>query len=155
MRKRSPSRHLHSPLARRHHRDSSGYSTDSSSSSSSSSSSFHSSKRRHRRSLDSIRPINDPGTLAQVKGSLRADAAPVGVDTSVNWDSVGGLQHHVLALKEMIMLPMLYPEAFAQLNIQPPRGVLFVGPPGTGKTLVARALCNSCSVVGSHRGCDV
>ena len=79
----------------------------------------------------------------------------MGVDTSVNWDSVGGLQHHVLALKEMIMLPMLYPETFAQLNIQPPRGVLFVGPPGTGKTLVARALCNSCSVVGFHQGDDV
>ena len=93
--------------------------------------------------------------MTQVKGSLRADAAPVGVDTSVNWDSVGGLRQHVMALKEMIVLPMLYPEAFAQLNIQPPRGVLFVGPPGTGKTLVARALCNSCSVVSAHRGSDV
>ena len=71
------------------------------------------------------------------------------VDASVSWDSVGGLQQHVTALKEMVMLPMLYPEAFARLNIQPPRGVLFGGPPGTGKTLVARALCNSCSVVGA------
>lgn len=51
------------------------------------------------------------------------------------------------ALKEMIVFPMLYPEVFEQFNVQPPRGVLFVGPPGTGKTLVARALHNSCSIV--------
>lgn len=66
---------------------------------------------------------------------------------SVTWESVGGLANHVQALKEMILFPLLYPEVFDQFHILPPRGVLFVGPPGTGKTLVARALCNSCSVV--------
>ena len=48
------------------------------------------------------------------------------------------------ALKEMTLLPLLYPEVFQRFNLTPPRGVLFHGPPGTGKTLLARALAASC-----------
>ncbi len=48
-------------------------------------------------------------------------------------------------LKEMVALPLLYPELYQQFGIVPPRGVLFHGPPGTGKTLLARALAASCS----------
>jgi hypothetical protein len=49
---------------------------------------------------------------------------------SVNWDGVGGLDGHVRALKEMVMLPLLYPELFAKMATAAPRGVLFYGPPG-------------------------
>jgi hypothetical protein len=35
-------------------------------------------------------------------------------------------------LKEMVALPLLYPEVFQQFGVTPPRGVLFHGPPGTG-----------------------
>lgn len=48
------------------------------------------------------------------------------------------------SLKEMTLLPLLYPEVFQQFDLTPPRGVLFHGPPGTGKTLLARALAASC-----------
>ncbi|KAJ5082025.1 hypothetical protein N7532_011068 [Penicillium argentinense] len=74
-----------------------------------------------------------------------ADADPLGVDLTVNFDGVGGLEGHVNQLKEMVSLPLMYPEIFQRLNITPPRGVLFHGPPGTGKTLLARALANSLS----------
>ena len=47
---------------------------------------------------------------------------------------------NVNKLKEMVILPMLYPEEFANFKINPPRGVIFYGPPGTGKTLMARIL---------------
>ncbi|KAJ6013996.1 Tat-binding [Penicillium herquei] len=77
-----------------------------------------------------------------------ADADPLGVDMSVNFDSVGGLQGHIDQLKEMVSLPLLYPEIFQRFHIVPPRGVLFHGPPGTGKTLLARALANSVSSEG-------
>ncbi|ORX89771.1 AAA-domain-containing protein, partial [Basidiobolus meristosporus CBS 931.73] len=63
----------------------------------------------------------------------------------VGFDSIGGLDSHIQSLKEMVLLPLLYPEIYTQFSITPPRGVLFYGPPGTGKTLVARALANSCS----------
>ncbi|KAM6082749.1 ATPase family AAA domain-containing protein 2B isoform 4-T4 [Chlamydotis macqueenii] len=78
-------------------------------------------------------------------GASLADVDPMIVDKSVRFDSIGGLSHHILALKEMVVFPLLYPEIFEKFKIQPPRGCLFYGPPGTGKTLVARALANECS----------
>ncbi|XP_029451862.1 ATPase family AAA domain-containing protein 2B [Rhinatrema bivittatum] len=78
-------------------------------------------------------------------GASLADVDPMILDTSIRFDSVGGLSHHIHALKEMVVFPLLYPEIFEKFKIQPPRGCLFYGPPGTGKTLVARALANECS----------
>ncbi|WVF66682.1 hypothetical protein IAT40_001423 [Kwoniella sp. CBS 6097] len=77
--------------------------------------------------------------------SNTADADPLGVDMNVTFDNVGGLDEHINQLKEMVALPLLYPELFQQFGMTPPRGVLFHGPPGTGKTLLARALAASCS----------
>ncbi|KAL1960787.1 hypothetical protein VTO42DRAFT_6617 [Malbranchea cinnamomea] len=77
-----------------------------------------------------------------------ADADPLGIDSNVTFDSVGGLQGHIDQLKEMVSLPLLYPEIFQRFKIVPPRGVLFHGPPGTGKTLLARALASSVSSGG-------
>jgi SpoVK/Ycf46/Vps4 family AAA+-type ATPase len=90
-----------------------------------------------------------PANLGKVKDKKAlADADPLGVDTNVTFDGVGGLDDHINKLKEMVMLPLLYPEAFQQFKITPPRGVLFHGPPGTGKTLLARALASSVSAHG-------
>ncbi|KAK8139131.1 Tat-binding 7 [Apiospora sp. TS-2023a] len=72
-----------------------------------------------------------------------ADADPLGVDMTVDFSKVGGLKGHIEQLKEMVQLPLLYPDLYLHLHVTPPRGVLFHGPPGTGKTLVARALANS------------
>lgn len=52
------------------------------------------------------------------------------VDPSVSFDQVGGLEQYVKALKEMVFLPLVYPELFERFHIVPPRGVLFYGPPG-------------------------
>lgn len=79
--------------------------------------------------------------------SALADADPLGVNQNIDFDSVGGLQDHIDRLKEMVALPLLYPEVFQRFHVTPPRGVLFHGPPGTGKTLMARALASS---VSSH-----
>ena len=48
----------------------------------------------------------------------------------VTFDSVGGLDNHIRALKEMVVFPLLYSEVFERFKITPPRGCLFYGPPG-------------------------
>ncbi|KAI0751701.1 AAA-domain-containing protein [Daedaleopsis nitida] len=85
-----------------------------------------------------------PSNLGKVGDAALADADPLGVNQNVTFDEVGGLDDHINSLKEMTLLPLLYPEVFQRFNLTPPRGVLFHGPPGTGKTLLARALAASC-----------
>ncbi|XP_051225343.1 uncharacterized protein [Lolium perenne] len=61
------------------------------------------------------------------------------------WESVAGLSDVIQSMKEVVILPLLYPEFFSSLGLTPPRGVLLHGHPGTGKTLVVRALIGACS----------
>ncbi|KAE9403807.1 AAA-domain-containing protein [Gymnopus androsaceus JB14] len=90
------------------------------------------------------------GSLGKVDAASLADADPLGVNVNVTFDEIGGLDDHINSLKEMTLLPLLYPELFQQFNVTPPRGVLFHGPPGTGKTLMARALAASCRKEGKE-----
>jgi len=60
----------------------------------------------------------------------------------VTYDDVGGLKEQIAQLREVVEYPLLNPERFIALGIDPPKGVLMYGPPGTGKTLCARAVAN-------------
>ena len=59
---------------------------------------------------------------------------------TVSWQQVGGLQEQEQEIKEVIELPLLKPELFKKIGIEPPKGILLYGPPGTGKTLLAKAV---------------
>jgi transitional endoplasmic reticulum ATPase len=60
--------------------------------------------------------------------------------TSVTYEDIGGLQEQIQRVREMIELPLRFPELFQKLGIEPPKGVLLYGPPGCGKTLLAKAV---------------
>ncbi|MGK3756129.1 MAG: 26S proteasome regulatory subunit T1 [Bacillariaceae sp.] len=60
----------------------------------------------------------------------------------VTYDDVGGAKDALLKLREVLETPLLHPERFVTLGIEPPKGILLYGPPGTGKTLTARAVAN-------------
>lgn len=60
----------------------------------------------------------------------------------VTYSDVGGCKEQIEKLREVVELPLLSPERFATLGIDPPKGILLYGPPGTGKTLGARAVAN-------------
>jgi len=60
----------------------------------------------------------------------------------VTYNDVGGAKEQLERLREVIEMPLLQPERFVALGIDPPKGVLLYGPPGTGKTLTARAVAN-------------
>ncbi|BGP01307.1 ATPase family gene 2 protein [Rhodotorula toruloides] len=58
----------------------------------------------------------------------------------VYFSDIGGQEHVKAKLKESVEWPLLHPEAFKRLGVNPPRGVLLYGPPGCSKTLIAKAL---------------
>ncbi len=60
----------------------------------------------------------------------------------VTYEDIGGLKEELQKVREVIELPLKYPELFQRLGIDPPKGVLLYGPPGTGKTLIAKAVAN-------------
>ena len=60
----------------------------------------------------------------------------------VTYSDIGGYKEQIDQLREVLELPLLNPQIFTQLGIDPPKGVMLYGPPGTGKTLTARAVAN-------------
>src|SRR5271168_5106049 len=51
----------------------------------------------------------------------------------VTYADVGGCKEQIEKIREVVELPMINPERFINLGIDPPKGVLLYGPPGTGE----------------------
>ena len=85
-------------------------------------------------------PVLISPTTELVIGKARSGdsiAAP-----ALSYEDIGGLKPQLQRIREMIELPLRYPEVFEQLGIEAPKGVLLYGPPGCGKTLIARAIAH-------------
>jgi transitional endoplasmic reticulum ATPase len=82
-----------------------------------------------------------PGTQVRVLSPAGRPGARRGVP-KVAYADIGGLGQTVARVREMIELPLRFPQAFDRLGIDPPGGVLLHGPPGCGKTLLARAVAS-------------
>ncbi|GGD71197.1 CDC48 family AAA ATPase [Croceicoccus mobilis] len=81
----------------------------------------------------------DENTEVELKAEFEE---PRDARASVNYDDVGGMEETIKQLREMVELPLRYPELFTRLGVDPPKGVLLHGPPGTGKTRLAQAVAN-------------
>ncbi|MCO1579099.1 AAA family ATPase [Crossiella sp. SN42] len=90
-----------------------------------------------------VRPISMSASDALATGGLTLD-------------DVGDMTEVKQALTESVLWPLQYPDSFARLGVQPPRGVLLYGPPGCGKTFLVRALAGSGRVnVMSVKGAEL
>ena len=93
----------------------------------------------------------DPPVLIGPGTTIR----PVGTGTAqeqsaITYEDIGGLHREIRRIREMIELPLRYPEVFERLGIDPPKGVLLHGPPGCGKTLIARAVAHETNAYFLH-----
>lgn len=84
--------------------------------------------------------------LLDAVGSVR----PISMSSSetlrtggITLDQVGDMVEVKQALTEAVLWPLQYPDSFARLGVDAPRGVLVYGPPGCGKTFLLRALAGT------------
>lgn len=61
---------------------------------------------------------------------------------AISYEMIGGLDEQILEVREAVEDPLLKPDLYKKVGIEPPKGVLLVGPPGTGKTLLAKAVAH-------------
>jgi len=86
-------------------------------------------------------------TLA-VMGVLPPSLDPIVIGAEIidkpntTYKEIGGLEAEIVEIREAIEDPLLRPELYRKVGIEPPKGVLLIGPPGTGKTLLAKAVAH-------------
>ena len=85
-------------------------------------------------------------TLIRIETKKSIESKPA----KVSYEDIGGLSTQIQRIREMIELPLRYPQVFERLGIDAPKGVFLYGPPGTGKTLIARAVANETDAYFTH-----
>jgi proteasome regulatory subunit len=89
--------------------------------------------------------VNDSFSIQRPLDSetdVRAQAMQVENRPAVSYADIGGIDDQIREVREAVEMPLVDPERFDTVGIEPPTGVLLHGPPGTGKTMLAKAVAN-------------
>src|SRR3989338_7265577 len=99
-----------------------------------------------------VNTVHDGVVLINAATLIRMETKGQGEakQTKVSYEDIGGIGSQIQRIREMIELPLRYPQVFERLGIDAPKGVFLYGPPGTGKTLIARAVANETDAYFTH-----
>lgn len=114
--------------------------------------------RRHDFKVNSVAPegavVLHPKTVIEIES--RGVEKKAVERSRISYEDIGGLKKELRKIREMIELPLRYPEVFERLGIDAPKGVFLHGPPGCGKTLIARAVAHETEAFFIHlSGSDI
>jgi 26S proteasome regulatory subunit T3 len=91
--------------------------------------------------LVDILPPEADSTIGLLKETEKPD---------LQYTDIGGYDVQKQEIREAVELPLIHPDLFRQIGIEPPRGVLLYGPPGTGKTMIVKAVANNTTAAFIH-----
>ncbi|GAA4813577.1 AAA family ATPase [Actinomycetospora chlora] len=83
------------------------------------------------------------GAVSSVRPASLSSGSQTLSSGGLTLERVGDMVETKQALTETVLWPLRYPDSFARLGVDPPRGVLLYGPPGCGKTFLVRALAGT------------
>lgn len=88
---------------------------------------------------DDDRPKKRKANGEAVQKRPKIEKVPLEPPSGVSLDDLGGIPEVIVQMAELLVMPLLAPERYADLKLSMPRGILLHGPPGCGKTTLSRA----------------
>jgi len=103
-------------------------------------------KSTRRKKTSNKRNSSNPGTDPLKAGKDAANICEPISRPSERYTDLGGMEDVLTQIRQLVEYPLVRPELYRHLGVDPPRGVLLRGPPGCGKTHLANSIAGQLNI---------